>query len=605
MWARDLAHAVGAHVPLHAAEHMYIVTQPMDGMHAGLPSLRDYDGYIYIKEDAGKMLLGGFEPVAKPWGMDGIPESFEFDVFPEDWDQFEILMNNGLHRIPSLEKAEVRQLLVGPESFTPDNRYHLGAAPGLVNYYVAAGFNSIGIASAAGAGKAVAEWVVSGEPSMDLWDVDVRRASPFMTNKRYLYDRTVESLGNMYATHWPFKQYETARGTRRSALHDTLKTAGACFGAVSGWERANWFAPAGVEPKYEYSFQRQNWFEHSAAEHRAVRETAGLFDQSSFAKFLVQGRDAERLLQRVSANDVGGAPGRVVYTQWLNIKGGIEADLTVTRWAEDAYMVVTAAASATHDLHWLKDHAAQGEAVRIADATPAWGTLSLMGPRARDILAKVADADVSNAAFPYLAARTIEVAGVRVRAQRVTYVGELGWELYVPREQMATVHKALVAAGAAHGLKLAGYHALDSLRIEKGYRHWGHDIGMEDTPIEAGLGFAVAWHKDFVGRAALEKQRNLRPGKRLVQFVLDDPEPLLVYDEPVWRDGKIVGRLTSGNYGHHIGRATGLGYVKNEAGVDAAHIEKQGFEIEVLGKRYAARASFRAPYDPKGERLRV
>ncbi|MBM3540650.1 MAG: FAD-dependent oxidoreductase, partial [Alphaproteobacteria bacterium] len=271
MWARDLALAAGAHVPLHAAEHMYIVTQPMEGMHAGLPSLRDYDGHIYIKEDAGKMLLGGFEPVAKPWGMAGIPESFEFDVLPEDWDQFEILMNGGLQRIPSLEKAEVRQLLVGPESFTPDNRYHLGAAPGLENYYVAAGFNSIGIASAAGAGKAVAEWVVGGEPSMDLWDVDVRRATPFMTNKRYLYDRTVESLGNMYATHWPFKQYETARGTRRSALHDTLKAAGACFGAVSGWERANWFAPPGVEPKYEYSFQRQNWFPHSAAEHKAVR----------------------------------------------------------------------------------------------------------------------------------------------------------------------------------------------------------------------------------------------------------------------------------------------------------------------------------------------
>ena len=605
MWARDLALASGAHVPLHAAEHMYIVTQPMAGMHAGLPSLRDYDGHIYIKEDAGKLLLGGFEPKAKPWGMDGIPESFEFDVLPEDWDQFEILMSNGLHRVPTLEKAEVRQLLVGPESFTPDNRYYLGEAPGLRNYFVAAGFNSIGIASSAGAGKAVAEWIVSGEPSMDLSDVDIRRATPFMTNKRYLFDRTIEALGNMYAPHWPFKQYETARGARRSAVHAALAESRACFGAVAGWERANWFAPKGVAPKYEYSFERQNWFAYSAAEHMAVRQAAGLFDQSSFAKILVQGPDAERLLQRVCANDVGGAPGRVIYTQWLNAKGGIEADLTVTRWAEDGYVVVTAAASAIRDLEWLRRAVAPGERVAIADITPAWGTLSLMGPRARDILSGVAESDVSNAAFPYLAAREIEVAGVRVRAQRVTYVGELGWELYVPTPEMHRVFGALRSAGERHGLALAGYHALDSLRLEKGYRHWGHDIGSEDTPIESGLGFAVAWNKDFIGRAAIEAQRNVRLTKRLVQFVLDDPEPLLIHDEPIWRGERIVGRITSGGYGHALGRATGLGYVRDDNGVDAAHIAAQGFEIEIHGKRYGAKASFRAPYDPKGERLRT
>ncbi|MFO0997243.1 MAG: FAD-dependent oxidoreductase [Alphaproteobacteria bacterium] len=607
MWAREIGALAGVAVPLHAAEHFYIVTQPMDGMHAGLPSMRDYDGYTYYKEDAGKLLVGGFEPVAKPWGMDGIPEDFEFDTLNEDWDHFEVLMEKALERVPALEKAEIRQLLVGPESFTPDNRYMLGEAPGLKGFFVAAGFNSIGIASSAGAGKAVAEWIVGGEPSMDLWDVDVRRVSDFQVNRHYLRDRTVESLGLMYATHWPFRQNETARGLRRSALHDTLAGEGACFGVVAGWERTNWFAPKGIEPQYEYSFERQNWFPHSAAEHRAVRESVGVFDQTSFAKFLVQGPDAEAVMQTIAAADMAVPPGRVVYTQFLNRHGGIEADLTVTRMAEDRYMVVTAAATAVHDLDWMKRNTSMDARATITDVTSGLGVLSVMGPRSRALLGQLTSADLSNAAFPYMSGREIELACGRVHAQRVTFVGELGWELYVPTERMRAVYGAIRAAGDSLGLKHAGYHALDSLRSEKAYRHWGHDIGPEDTPIESGLAFSVAFDKNrpFIGREALLKQRQEGVKRRLVLFKLEDAEPLLLHDEAIWRDGKLVGRITSGSYGHSVGAAIGMGYVSNGGGpVDAAYVNAGRYEIEVMGSRVPATASLRPFYDPKGERIR-
>ena len=608
MWARDIGAMVGVAVPLHAAEHMYIVTQPMDGMHAGLPSMRDYDGYTYYKEDAGKLLVGGFEPLAKPWGMNGIPESFEFDVLAEDWDQFEILMENGLQRVPALEKAEVRQLLVGPESFTPDNRYMLGEAPGLRGFFVAAGFNSVGIASAAGAGKAVAEWIAGGEPSMDLWDVDIRRCFPHQANKRYLHDRTVEALGLMYKPHFPFRQPETARNLRLSPIHDRLAQAGACFGVVAGWERANWFAPKGVKAEYEYSFGRQNWFPYSGEEHMAVRESVGLFDQTSFAKFAVQGPDAEAVLQRLCAADMAVPVGRVVYTQLLNRHGGIMCDLTVTRWADDLFVMVTAAATAVHDLDWIKRNLPEGARVTVTDIGSAWGTLSVMGPKSRELLQKLTSADLSNDAFPYMSGSEIEMGLAKVRAQRVTYVGELGWELYVPIEFMSGIYTSIVEAGSSVGLRHAGYHALDSLRSEKGYRHWGHDIGLEDTPIESGLGFAVSYDKnaDFIGREALLKQREKGVEKRLVQFQLKDAQPLLYHDEPIWRDGKMVGRITSGSYGHAVGAAVGLGYVRNDGQkVDAAFVNAGSYEIEVEGERIPATASLRPLYDPKGEKIKA
>jgi len=507
MWGRELGRMAGVNVPLHASEHFYIVTEPMAGVTRELPVLRDTDGGIYVREEVGGLLMGGFESVAKPWGMHGLPKDFAFSLLPEDWEHFRVLMEQAIVRIPALETAPVRRHVNGPESFTPDNRYMLGEAPELRNFFVAAGFNSVGIASAAGAGKALAEWIVGGEPSMDLWDVDIRRFMPFQGNARYLYERTTEVVGLLYAMHWPFRQPASARGVRRSVLHDRLAARGAVFGVVAGWERANWFATAGVEPRYVYTYGRQNWFPCAAAEHRAVREGVGLFDQSSLAKFRLQGPDATAVLQRLCANDVDLPPGRIVYTQMLNARGGIECDLTVTRLADDAYLVVTIAAAATHDADWIRRGIGAAR-VTLTDVTSAFTVLGVMGPRSRELLSRLTDADLSNAAFPFGTARAIEVGHAMARATRITYVGELGWELYVPAEFALGVYEAVIAAGEDLGLRHAGYHAMDSLRMEKGYRSWGHDIGGEDTPLEAGLGFAVALEKDgFVGREAL-----LRPG---------------------------------------------------------------------------------------------
>jgi 4-methylaminobutanoate oxidase (formaldehyde-forming) len=605
MWARDLGRLAGVAVPLHASEHFYIVTDPIPGVTPDLPVLRDPDGYIYVREEVGGLLMGGFEPVAKPWGMDGIPESFAFSLLPEDWDHFQVMMEQAIVRIPDLETAPVRRHVNGPESFTPDGRYYLGEAPECRNFFVAAGFNSIGIASGAGAGKAVAEWIAAGEPPMDLWDVDIRRVAPFQANPTYLRERTVEMVGRLYAMHWPHLQPETARGVRRSVLHDRLAARGACFGVVMGWERANWYAAPGMEPVYRYSWGRQNWFPCAAAEHRAVRERVGLFDQSSFAKLRLEGPDAAAVLQRLCANDVDVPAGRIVYTQMLNRHGGIEADLTVTRLAETAYLIVTAAASATHDADWIRRHLGEAR-VTLTDVTAAYAVLGVMGPRSRTLLARLTDADLANDAFAFLASREIWLGAAPVRASRITYVGELGWELYVPAEHAAAVYDALVDAGADLGLRHAGYHAMDSLRIEKAYRSWGHDLGSEDTPLEAGLAFAVRLDKrvPFTGRDALLTQRDRPRRRRLSVFVLDDAEPLLHHDEPIWRDGVLVGRITSGAYGHTVGRAVGLGYVEHADGVSDAFIESGRWELEIANERVPARATLAAPYDPKSLRVR-
>jgi len=604
MWGRELGRMAGVNVPLHAAEHFYIVTEPLAGVTRDLPVLRDTDGYIYVREEVGGLLMGGFEPAAKPWGMHGIPADFAFSLLPEDWEHFRVLMEEACVRIPSLEAAPVRRHVNGPESFTPDNRYMLGEAPELRGFFVAAGFNSVGIASAAGAGQALAEWIVNGAPSLDLWDVDIRRFMPFQGNAGYLQERTREVVGLLYAMHWPFRQPETARGVRRSVLHDRLAARGAVFGVSAGWERANWFATAGVEPRYAYTYRRPSWFPCAAAEHRAVREAVGLFDQSSLAKFLLQGPDAAAMLQRLCANDVDVSPGRIVYTQMLNARGGIECDLTVTRLTDDAYLIVTIAAAATHDADWIRRGVAAGRAT-LTDVTSAYTVLGVMGPRARDLLARLTGADLTNAAFPFGTAREIALRYATVRATRITYVGELGWELYVPTEFAQAVYDDVVAAGEDLGLCHAGYHAMDSLRLEKGYRSWGHDVGPDDTPLEAGLGFAVAFAKEgFVGREALLRQRERPLTRRLVIVTLDDPAPLLLGDEPIWRDGALVGRVTSGGHGHTLGTSVGMGYVAHPDGVDAGFVRTGRWELEIATERFAATARLEPPYDPASARVR-
>jgi glycine cleavage system T protein len=607
MWARELGALADVSVPLHAAEHFYIVTQPIPGLPSDLPILRDADACSYFKEDAGKLLVGWFEPQAKPWGDDGIPESCAFEQLPADLAHIEPLFAGAMRRVPILETTGVQVFFNGPESFTPDDRYLLGEAPELSGLYVAAGFNSIGIQSAGGAGKVLADWIIDGHAPFDLWDVDIRRCAPFQRNRRYLRDRTVEALGLLYAMHWPYRQPETARGVRKSALHDRLAAAGACFGEVAGFERANWFAAPGSEPRYEYSYGRQNWFGASAGEHRAVREAVALFDQSSFAKFGLKGRDAARVLGRICANDVDVPVGRIVYTQWLNVRGGIEADLTVTREAEDSYLIVTSCATQTRDLLWLSRSIAEDARAVAVDVSPAYAVLGLMGPKSRELLGKLTDADLSTAAFPFGTSRVIDLGYARVRASRITYVGELGYELYIPSEFAQSVYDVILAAGAPFGLRLAGYHALNSLRMEKAYRHWGHDISDEDTPLEAGLAFAVAWDKSggFLGREALLEQRTHGVRRRLVACALERSDRLLYHNEPIWRDGELVGRISSGMFGHTVGAALGLGYVANRGEpVSDEWVASGYYEIEVAAERVPARVSLRAFYDPASQRVK-
>ncbi|MGY4167701.1 GcvT family protein [Bradyrhizobium sp. USDA 4529] len=607
MWARELGAKAGTTVPLHAAEHFYIVTEPVPEIKRHLPVLRDGDACTYFKEDAGKLLVGWFEPIAKPWGMQGIPDTFEFDTLPDDLEHIEPLLEAAMRRVPILAKTGVQLFFNGPESFTPDDRYMLGETPEVRNLFVAAGFNSIGIRSAGGAGRVLADWIVDGHPPMDLWDVDVRRVMPFQLNRRYLKDRAVEALGLLYAMHWPFRQPETARGVRRSALHDRLLARGACFGEVAGWERANWFAPKGREAKYEYSYLRQNWFEYSAAEHRAVRENVGLFDQSSFAKFLIEGDDAEFVLNTICANNISIPVGRIVYTQWLNERGGIEADLTITREGPKRFLIVTAAATQIKDFAWLTRHIPAGARACAVDISSAYSVLGVMGPKSRLLLSKLTDFDLSNAAFPFATSRIIDLGYARVRANRITYVGELGWELYIPTEFVQGVFDVLCEEGAALDMRLAGYHAMNSLRMEKGYRHWGDDVTDEDTPLEAGLGFAVAWSKSqaFIGRDALLRQKEAGPKRKMIHLALKDSTPLLYHNEPIWRDGELVGRITSGMFGHTIGTCLGLGYVANSSGiVDTSFLETGKFEVEVAGVRIPAYASLRPFYDPSNSRVK-
>ncbi|MEY8803380.1 FAD-dependent oxidoreductase [Leisingera sp. XS_AS12] len=603
MWGHEVGRMAGVNVPLHACEHFYIVTEGITGL-TQMPVLRVPDECAYYKEDAGKILLGAFEPNAKPWAMNGIPDSFEFDQLPEDFDHFEPILEAACNRMPMLAEAGIHTFFNGPESFTPDDAYHLGLAPEMDNVWVAAGFNSIGIQSAGGAGMALAQWMEDGQKPFDLGDVDISRMQPFQGNRHYLYERSKETLGLLYADHFPYRQKATARGVRRTPFHHHLKEQGAVFGELAGWERANWFANEGQEREYRYSWKRQNWFENSAAEHRAVRENVGMYDMSSFGKIRVEGPDAEAFLNYICGANLSVPVGKITYTQFLNPRGGIEADVTVTRLSETAYLVVTPAATRLTDQTWMLRHVGDRRVV-ITDVTAGEGVLAVMGPNARKLLQKVSPNDFSNDTNPFGTAQEIELGMGLARVHRVTYVGELGWEVYVSADMAGHAFETLWEAGQDIGLKLCGMHMMDSCRIEKGFRHFGHDITCEDHVIDAGLGFAVKTDKDdFIGKAAVLERKESGPKTRLLQFKLTDAEPLLFHNEPILRDGQYVGYLSSGNYGHTLGAAIGLGYVPC-AGESAADVLGSTYEIDVCGVRVPAEVSLEPMYDPKSERVKL
>ena len=615
MWARQIGQMAGVSVPLHACEHFYIVTEQIPDLQKNLPVLRVPDECAYYKEDAGKILLGAFEPVAKPWGGDGISEDFEFTTLPDDFEHFEPILEQAVNRLPVLEQAGIQTFFNGPESFTPDDRYMLGEAPELKRFFVAAGFNSVGIQSAGGAGMALAQWIDRGRPQMDIWDVDIRRVHPFQSNRHYLSERVSETLGLLYADHFPYRQFATSRGIRKTPLHNRLAEHGACFGELYGWERANWFLPKeeaaqGKIPEYEYSWKRQNWFDYAKQEHLGVRNHAGLFDLSTFGKIKLVGKDAEAVLQRICANNVATEPGKIIYTQWLNDAGGIEADVTVTRLAEDEYLIVTPAATIRRELSWLKRHIPDDAHCFAVDMTVSEAVIAVMGPKSRDILQPLIDQSLGNDDFAFGTAQDIHIAQAMARAHRVSYVGELGWEIYVSSEMAEHVFDAIYRSGEAHNMRLCGMHVLDSCRIEKAFRHFGHDISDEDNVLEAGLGFAVKLEKpasrfgDFIGRDAVQSKKQNGLQKRLVQFKLTDPELLLYHNEPILRDGKIVGYLTSGNYGHHLGGAIGLGYVPCHADESAADMLSSSYQIDVAGDIITAEASLKPMYDPTSERTK-
>ncbi|MFO1034571.1 MAG: FAD-dependent oxidoreductase [Hyphomicrobiales bacterium] len=589
MWSRDLGRSIGVNIPLHACEHFYIVSEPIAELPRNMPVVRVADECTYYKEDAGKLMVGAFEPKAKPWpakGTIGIDEEHAFVTLPEDMDHFEPILSNAINRVPLLETAGIQLFFNGPESFTPDNRYYLGEAPEVRDLYVATGFNSIGIQSSGGAGLVLSQWIKNGHPPMDVSGIDIRRIHPFQSVKSYVRDRVSETLGLLYAMHWPYRQAETARGVRRSPIHQFSDKLGAVYGEVNGWERPNWYARDGVKRDYEYSYGRQNWFPCAQYEADRLKNDVVFFDQASFAKFKVEGADALKVLNRVCCNTVDVAAGRVVYTQWLNDRGGIEADLTVTRLAEQEFLVVTGAVPQLRDMAWLKRQSEGSNCVAV-DITSGLPMIAIMGPKSRALLEKISGADLSNAAFPFGTSQEIEVGYARVRATRITYVGELGWELYVPAEFAAHVMETLLAAGPEFNLTPAGMHGMNNARMEKGYRHWGHDIADEDTPLEAGLGFTVAWDKPggFIGREALLKQREVKVlPKRMVALALKDAgesAPMMYHEEPVYRNGVIVGSTTSGAWGHRVGKSLALAYVKNDGGVTADWLTSGSWEVEL------------------------
>lgn len=607
-WSRELGRLAGVNIPLVSVQHQYLVTDRIDGVTPDLPTLRDPDRLTYWKEEVGGLVMGGYEPNPIPWAVDGLPNDFEFQLLENDLAHFEPLLELAAGRVPAMETAGIKQFLNGPESFTPDGNFILGEAPEVRGIFVGAGFNAFGIAAGGGAGMALAEWVAKGEPPFDLWPVDIRRFGRNHLDTSWVRTRTLEAYAKHYAMAWPFEEYRSGRPLRRSPLYDRLKAQGAAFGEKLGWERPNWFADAaaGEVAEDRYSYGRQNWFAAVGREHQACRERVAVFDQTSFAKFRLIGPDAEKVLSFIAAGDVSRAPGHLTYTQMLNARGGIECDLTVARASDEDYYIVTGTGFATHDFDWIARAIPQGAKAQLVDVTSAYAVLSIMGPRARDVLQPLTDADLSNAAFPFARAKRICLAGAPMLALRVTYVGELGWELHIPIEFAVNVYEAIMRAGAGHGIANAGYRAIESLRLEKGYRAWGAEIGPDHSPLVAGLGWAAKLKsaQPFQGRAALEAQA-AKPLPRLLAGFTADPSVVLLGRETIYRNGKRVGWLASGGFGYTVGRSIGYGYVRNPDGVDADYVLSGSYELEVATERVPAEVFLAPLYDPAGARIRA
>jgi 4-methylaminobutanoate oxidase (formaldehyde-forming) len=608
-WAKQVGAWCGVSVPLHSCEHFYVVTEQIDGVHRGLPILRDPDGYTYFKEEVGGLVVGGFEPNAKPWAApDALPHPFEFQLLPEDWDHFSLLADEAQLRIPALRTTGIKKMYNGPESFTPDNQFLIGEAPECRNFFVAAGFNSVGIASAGGAGQALAQWILTGDPGIDLTAADIRRFAPFQGNNRWLRDRVGEILGLHYALPWPNRELATARPFRRSPVHHLLEAAGACFGSRNGWERPNFFALPGDEPVIEYAWGAQNWLPACAAEQRAARRDVALFDQTSFSKYLLTGPDAEQALQWLCTADVAVEPGWTVYTGMLNERGTYESDLTVTRASESDFLLISSAATTERDKHHIRSRMPAGARAALVDVTSAYAVFGVMGPRSRDLLASLSDANLSDEAFPFRASRQISLGYFTVRATRITYVGELGWELYVPCDFAVGVFDLLTAAGSEFGLVNAGYYAIESMRLEKGYRAYGRELTPDYGPVEAGLGFACKLRTDisFLGREAVEKIRAEGPRRRLVSLVASDPGTMMWGGELVLRDGVPVGQVISAAWGAALGATAGLAYIRDPAGdpVTPEFVRTGSYQVNVGGEIRAVTISLRPPFDPSGERVR-
>jgi 4-methylaminobutanoate oxidase (formaldehyde-forming) len=608
MWARQLGELAGVSIPLQAAEHYYLLTEPIEGVDGGWPVLEDPANYGYYREEGGGLMLGLFEPVCAPWNVGGVPDGFSFGELSPDWDRMAPYLERTMSRVPVSEHAGIKKFFCGPESFTPDLLPIVGEAPELKNYFVAAGLNSIGILTGGGIGRVVAQWIAEGRPDIDVTGINIDRLHRYQANPEYRATRTVESLGLVYATHYPGRSMRTARGAKVSPVHHRLAAQRACFKDVSGWEGADWYAPEGAVPEPgELSWGRPDWFGYWEAEHHAARTGVILMDMAFMAKFDVQGRDAGQILDQVSANKVNGKPGRITYTQWLNPAGTLEADLTVTKLAEDRFWVVASDTAHRHAETWLRRHIGDARAF-VTDVTSGYAQINIQGPRSRELLARVTSADLSNEAFPFRAAAEIDIGFARVLCIRITYLGELGYELYIPAEQAVHVYDRLVDAGRAVGLRHAGLKALGSLRMEKGYRDYGHDIDNTDTVLEAGLGFAVALDKPggFIGREAVLAQKERGPlRRRLVQVLLKDPAPLLFHAEVVHRNGRPAGYIRSASYGFTLGGAVGLAMIDADEPIDQAYLNAGEWTVQIGTAVYPAVASLRPMYDPMNERIRI